>query len=116
MAKDIRHFFWDSCVFYAYLKNESSAYDVPSIGRYIEEAKAGEIKLYTSTLVLAEVVPSAIVKPGIGSLQHFINDLRGAITLIDANPNIMHMAAVHKDLPYRKGPGRETSQQRTRSC
>ncbi len=54
-------------------------------------------------MVLAEVVPSAITKPDVGSFQEFIDDLQGAVILTTPTPNIMHATAKLKDLPYRKG-------------
>jgi predicted nucleic acid-binding protein len=107
MAADPLCFFWDSCVFYAYLGDEREAYDVASIQQYLDETKRGLVRIYTSTLVLAEVVPSAIKRPEIGSFQDFLADFQGSIVLIEANPNIMHMASVMKDLPYRKGDSRK---------
>ena len=103
--------FWDSCVFYAFFRDETEAYDVNSIAQYIEEAREGKHQIYTSSLVLVEVVPSAIKKPEIGTLMDFVDDLQGAVIIIDASPNVMHGAACLKDLPYKRGksPGRRRS-------
>src|SRR5712671_1162931 len=108
MADEVSHLFWDSCVFYAYLNDERAAYDVDSIAQYLQEARNGRHRIYASSLVLAEVTPSAITRPDIGSFQQFIDDLQGAVVLGDPTPNVMHAAARLKDLPYRKGnsPGR----------
>lgn len=103
MADDPLCLFWDSCIFYAYLKDESDAYDVGSIQQYLDEAKRGSVRIYTSTLAMAEIVPSAIKRPDTGSFQRFLDDYHGSVILIEANPNIVHQAAVLKDLPYRKG-------------
>jgi predicted nucleic acid-binding protein len=95
-------------VFYAFLREERAAYDVNSIEQYLREAKDGKHRIYTSSLVFAEVLPSGIVKPEIGSFQDFVNDLQGAVVVVDATPNVMHAAGGLRDLPYRKGssPGR----------
>lgn len=103
MADGMSHLFWDSCVFYAFLREESASYDVQSIEQYLSEARDGKHKIYASSLVFAEIIPSAIKKPGIGSCQQFIHDLQGAVIIIDASPNVMHIAGTLKDLPYKKG-------------
>jgi predicted nucleic acid-binding protein len=102
MTNFISQLFWDSCVFYAFLADDRASYDVDSIAQYLQEAREGKHRIYASTLVLAEVIPSAIKKPDVGTFQNFIDDLQGAVVLIDPTPNIMLKAAQLKDLPYRK--------------
>ena len=97
--------FWDSCVFYAYLDKETT-HDAAGIDQYLHEAKNGTHRIYASSLVLAEVVPSAITKPDIGTFQDFIEDLQGAVTLVTPSPNVMIQAALLKDLPYKKPPSK----------
>lgn len=106
MSDSVSQLFWDSCVFYAFLADDRASYDIDSIAQYIQEAKAGKHKIYASTLVLAEVTPNAIKKAGTGGFQEFIDDLQGAVVLVDPTPNIMHLAARLKDLPYKKGNGK----------
>jgi hypothetical protein len=103
------HLFWDSCVFYAYFSNNTAAYDLSGIEQYIEEAKSGSVVIHTCSVALAEVVPSAFVGESHGSFQDFLRDFRGAVRLVDLNPNVMLMAGRLKDLPYRKSnsPGRQ---------
>jgi len=93
--------FWDSCVFYAFL-DSATTLNTSGIAQYLQEAKEGKHRIYASSLVLAEVTPNAITKPGIGTLQDFINDLQGAVTLMNPSPDVMHKAALLKDLPYKK--------------
>lgn len=94
--------FWDSCVFTAFLRDERAAYDINSIAQYLTEARDGKHRIYTSSLVFAEVLPSSMT-PGIGSFQDFVDDLQGAIVIIDASPNVTQRAGLLRDLPYRKG-------------
>ena len=93
--------FWDSCVFYAYLDSQTT-HDIKGIDQYLHEARDGQHRIYASSLVLAEVVPSAITKPKIGTLQSFIDDLQGAVTIVSPSPDVMHHVALLKDLPYKK--------------
>lgn len=99
----VEHLFWDSCVFTAYLGNQTGAYDVSSIDRYLEEAKAGKVMIHASTISSAEVLPSQIL--GGGSFEDFLDDFQGAIHLIDANPNVMIRSGRLRDLTYKKGGG-----------
>ena len=93
--------FWDSCIFYAYL-DSLTTHDISGIEQFLHEARDGEHQIYASSLVLAELVPSAITKSGIGSFQNFIDDLQGAVTIVTPSPDVMHRAALLKDIPYRK--------------
>lgn len=103
MGDKVSHLFWDSCVFIAYLNNESNAYDIGSIDQYIEEARAGKHRIYTSTVALAEIRPSYLAKRGIGSFSDFAADLGGAVVMVDASTNLMQVAGSLRDLPYKKG-------------
>jgi len=103
MTTGITSLFWDSCVFYAFLGDEQHAYDIASIEQYLQEAKAGKCRIYASSLVFAEVTPSAITRPTIGTFQDFVDDLQGAVSIIDPTPNVMHLAGRLRDLPYKKG-------------
>jgi predicted nucleic acid-binding protein len=78
-------------------------YDVRSIEQFLDEARAGHHRIYSSTIVYVEVLPSQILKPEIGSFDDFVDDLRGAAILIEASPNVMSLAGRLRDLPYRKG-------------
>jgi predicted nucleic acid-binding protein len=102
------NFFWDSCVFIAFLRDEQAIYDVQSIAQYLEETRQGQHKLYTSSLVFAEVLPSSLTNREVGSFQDFVNDFQGAIIIVDASPIVTQIAGRLRDLPYRKGtsPGR----------
>ena len=93
--------FWDSCIFYAYFDSRST-HNISGIEQYLYEARNGEHRIFASSLVLAEVVPSAITKPEVGTFQTFVDDLQGAVTIITPSPNVMHYAALLKDLPYKK--------------
>jgi hypothetical protein len=97
--------FWDSCVFNAFLYEESDAYgteNIESIDQYIDEAKSGKFKIYTSSIIFAEIAGSKIKKKGVGSAMDFMNDLVGACIVIDASVNIIDLAGKLKDIPYRK--------------
>jgi predicted nucleic acid-binding protein len=106
MPNGVSHLFWDSCVFTAFLRDERAAYDVDSIAQYLIESRDGTHRIYTSSLVFAEVLPSSITKPEIGSFLDFVDDFRGAVVIVDASPDVMQLAGWLRDLPYRKGSSR----------
>ena len=97
-----KHFFWDSCVFTAFLKGEDT-YDLNSIEQYLREAKSGDVMIHASTISSVEVLPSQI-KNG-GSFEDFLQDFQGAVHAIDPNPNIMKRAGLLRDINYCKGAG-----------
>ena len=94
--------FWDSCCFIAFLNDEKDIYDVPSLEQFLEDAKNGDARIYSSTITLAEVRPSFLRKRSIGSFADFIDDLSGAIVLIDPTPDIMTRAGFLRDFKYKK--------------
>jgi len=94
--------FWDSGVFTAFLCDESDKYDVASIEQYLDEAKAGDLRIYTSTVASAEVLPTHLVK--VGSFEEFLEDYQGAVVAIDPQPNVMALAGRLRSLPFKKGP------------
>lgn len=99
----IPNYFWDSCVFAAFLRNETHAYDVDSIEQYLGEARDGKCRIYSSTLSSAEVLPSQLKNGATASFEEFLEDFKGAIIPIDPNPNIMTLSGLLRDLPYKKG-------------
>jgi predicted nucleic acid-binding protein len=107
MPDEPTNLFWDSCVFGAFLYDENAAYDVASISQYIEEAKNGKHRIYTSSIIFAEIADSKIKKAGIGSIADLMNDLIGATVPIDPSVNILTLAGRLKDIPYRKGDSKK---------
>lgn len=95
--------FWDSCVFSAYLYNEQDSYDIPSIEQFLTEAKAGKHKIYTSSVVFAEVAASKVKRASPGTMDDLIRDLTGAAIVIEASVNVMQMSGRLKDIKYKKG-------------
>lgn len=93
--------FWDSGVFTAFLCDQTDKYDVASIAQYLEEARAGALRIYTSTLASAEVLPSHMTRAT--SFEEFLGDYQGAVVAIDPQPNVMALAGRLRDLPFKKG-------------
>jgi predicted nucleic acid-binding protein len=98
--------FWDSGVFTAFLCDEKDKYDIPSIAQFLDEAKAGNLRIYASTISSAEVLPKNLVT--VGTFEEFLEDYQGAVVAIDPQPNVMSLAGRLRSLPFKKG----TSNQR----
>ncbi len=97
----VEHIFWDTCVIAALLSEESDA-DLPSIEQFVRDARSGVCKIYASSLVAAEILPSYIKSKKYNSYERFVKDLEGSIIPIAPDPNIMSLAARLRDIPYSK--------------
>ena len=105
---EISHYYWDTCIFVAYLNKMEEAYGVyvEHIGQFLEEARKGECKIYTSGITIAEVPRKRMLASKYGDFNEFLADYAGAITPIGADPNVMATAAEIKNLAYAKTGGR----------
>lgn len=101
------HLFWDSCVFIRYLTENPGDF-VGDISQYLNDAKEGKVRIYTSTIALAEIRPRHLANKGIGSFQEFIDDFQGAINMISAPPHILTEVGRIRDFEYKKQDGTRT--------
>lgn len=99
----MQHLFWDSCVFTAFLNNETSAYDIDSIQQYLSEAAEGKWMIHTSSIAYAEVLSSHIKSTEYENFSHFLDDFTGAVVIQDATANIVQLAGKLREIPYKKG-------------
>jgi predicted nucleic acid-binding protein len=95
--------FWDTCVFAAYLYDESGTYDLSGIEQYLSEAKAGQHKIYTSSVVFAEIAASKIRRASPGTMDDLIRDLTGSAIVVEASVNVMQLSGRLKDIKYKRG-------------
>lgn len=98
----VSNLFWDSNVFIAFLNDEKDIYDIPSIKQYLEDAKLGKCKIYTSSIAFSEVTPKRLVRSEHGTFNDFLADFRSQIITVGNDPNIGALSAELKDLPYKK--------------
>lgn len=99
----LRHYFWDSCVFIAYLNNDEAAYDVDSLRTFISElGKKDGCVIYTSAIALAEISPKRLKGSEYGAFEEFLRDYKSSIHVIDAGPNESQTARRLKDIPFNK--------------
>ncbi len=98
-----KHYFWDSCVFIAYLNDDSHIYDTASLAKFISETqeKNGS-KIYTSAIALAEITPKRLKKSSHGSFQEFLGDFRGSIFVVESGIHVNINAGLLKDVAYKR--------------
>lgn len=97
------HYFWDSCVFIAYLNDDSHAYDTASLATFISETQEKNgCKIYTSAIALAEITPNRLKKSAHSTFQDFLRDFRGSISVVESGPYVNINAGLLKDIPYKK--------------
>lgn len=99
------NYFWDSCVFCAYLGDLRDAYDVDSIEYFIDDAKRGKCSIFTSSVCLAEVRESHVVRADAGSYDDFFDSFQSLVQVIDADPNVMRIAGQMRDIQFKKDNG-----------
>tara|TARA_R110000787_G_scaffold137458_10_gene250480 strand:+ start:13938 stop:14507 length:570 start_codon:yes stop_codon:yes gene_type:complete len=100
----LRHYFWDSCVFIAYLNDDSHAYDTASLATFISETQEKNgCRIYTSAIALAEITPKRLKNSSHASFQEFLRDFRGSIQVVESGPYVNINAGLLKDVSYKKG-------------
>ena len=104
---DVAHYYWDTCIFVAFLNKMHDAYGVhvDHIGQFLEEARKGECRIYTSGITIAEMPRKRLLASPYGDFNEFLADYAGAVTTIGADPNVMSLAADIKNLTYTKTGG-----------
>lgn len=99
MTSTNSHVFWDSCVAIRYLTETPDSY-VSDIAKLFNEATAGKVTIWISTILFAEVLPHHLKKKGYGSIQDLLDDLSGACNPIGPTPPILMQAARLRDHSY----------------
>jgi hypothetical protein len=104
---EVAHYYWDTCIFVAFLNRMQDAYGVyiEHIGQFLEEARKGECRIYTSGITIAEMPRKRLLASRYGDFNEFLADYAGAVTTIGADPNVMALAADIKNLTYTKTGG-----------
>lgn len=105
MVEKVKQYYWDTCVFIAYLADEREAYGaaVDDIGQFLEESARGQCVIHCSTITIAEITRSNIKG------QHDFDEFRqlwgGGIVTYSPDPNTMHIASELRSLIYTKTKG-----------
>jgi hypothetical protein len=94
-----KHLFWDSCVLIRYLTGIPAG-DEGVLNALVDEAKAGKVKIWHSTLLYTEVRPSQLAAAGYDQMQDLVDDLAGAMFPIGPTPSILMRAGRIRDYAY----------------
>jgi predicted nucleic acid-binding protein len=96
-------YFWDSCIFLAWLHNEARDNgNLESIGQFLEEAKSGLITIYSSTLIYAEVAGNIEKKGERKNISQVFAAIEGSVVCVSPNDIIMRIAALLRSVKYVK--------------
>lgn len=107
MADGIPQYYWDTCVFIAYLNDDRDGYGalIDDIGQFLNEARQGECLIHCSTITIAEITRANAAKSPHGDFSAFLRDLSGAVVPISPDPNVMALASELRSLAYIKTGG-----------
>jgi predicted nucleic acid-binding protein len=107
LTSSVENYYWDTCVFTAFLNNEQSAYCsyINDIAQFLDDAKNGKCVIFCSTITFAEIPKKSLVNAGVGSFSEFIADFRSVIIPVDATPRIMLAASHLRGMDYAKSGG-----------
>ncbi|WP_448954842.1 type II toxin-antitoxin system VapC family toxin [Labrys neptuniae] len=111
MSGALSHYYWDSCVFIAFLNDEQATHGssmIDQIGQHLDEAKAGKCKIYCSSITVAEINNGHLKKSAFGTFPEFLATLKSSVVQVSPDPNIMAVAGQLRSLPYTKGNGQRS--------
>jgi predicted nucleic acid-binding protein len=105
MATSPRRFYWDTCVFIAYLADDRDAFGsiIDDIGQFLEESERGECVIYCSTITMAEITRHNCKVAS--DFDAFLTQWGGGIIPISPDPNTMRIASELRSAIYLKTGG-----------
>lgn len=101
----IPQYYWDTCVFIAQLNDDRVGYGdtVDDISQFLDEAKQGKCTIHCSTITIAEITKDKVIKdPAKWRFSDFLRDFKDAVIPLQADVNIMSLAAEMRSLPFSK--------------
>lgn len=98
-------YYWDTCVFIAFLGNERDAYGtvIDDIQQFLDEASRGECEIHCSTITIAEITRSNCKRAD--HFDEFMERWGGGIIPISPDPNTMRIASELRSAIYSKTGG-----------
>lgn len=105
MTAPPKQFYWDTCVFIAYLADEREAYGaiIDDIGQFLDEAQRGDCVIHCSTITIAEITRN-YCKDGL-NFDDFMKQWGGGIVALSPDPNTMRIASELRSSIYTKTGG-----------
>lgn len=107
MADRRPEYYWDTCVFIAYLNDDRDAYGsiIDDIGQFLDEALRGEVRIHCSTITIAEITRSNMAAGRRGNFPEFLQAHQSAVVAVTPDNNIMSLASELRSLTYTKTGG-----------
>ena len=105
MASSPRQYYWDTCVFIAYLADERDGFGslVDDIGQFLSEAQRGECVIHCSTITMAEITRHNCKVET--DFDAFLDQWGAGIVPISPDPNTMRLASELRSAIYLKTGG-----------
>lgn len=105
MADPPKQYYWDTCVFIAYLADEREAYGniIDDIGQFLEESERGECVINCSTITIAEITRNNCSE-GV-DFDDFTKQWGGGIIPLSPDINTMRIASELRSSIYMKTGG-----------
>lgn len=105
MATHQPQYYWDTCVFIAYLMDDRDGFGsiIDDIGQFLEEAQRGECVIHCSTITMAEVTRHNC--HGDHDFEAFLDQWGAGIVPLTPDPNTMRTASELRSAIYTKTGG-----------
>ncbi len=92
MAGTVDLYYWDSCIFMAWLKDEArKPGEMEGVRGVVARWNKGEVRIITSTIMLTEVTPAQIPEPALSVFDKALR--RRTLKVVGvATPDALHLA------------------------
>lgn len=109
---EVKHYYWDTCVFVAFLNDERQAFQhhIDHIGQFLDDASAGRVTIYCSTITIAEITRASLIRRGSNTFEDFVRDFGDQVVQITPDPRAMRLASHLRSLSYTKAGASRTLQ------
>jgi predicted nucleic acid-binding protein len=99
----ISHYYWDSCVFIARLKDEKDK-NLDDLEQFLTEAREEKSRIYASSLILTEIIPRGFANEKINFdvIYNLLQELKSSFLLVEANADVMRLAGQLRNINYSK--------------
>lgn len=108
MSDNVPQYYWDSCVFIAYLNEDRASYGdvIDDLKQFIDEARNGKCRIHYSPISIAEITRRKLRNPQYNDISAFLRDLKSQCIPVAPDPNVMAVAAELRNLNYTKTGGK----------
>lgn len=106
MSDALKQYYWDTCVFIAFLNDERDDHGavIDDIGQFLGDARDGKCVIHCSTLTIAEITRTSFQGDS-KSFEAFQKLWGGGLIPMSPDPNTMRLASELRSLEYAKTGG-----------